>query len=125
MPINPLPPPGPSGSILDQWFYLLWARISRFIEGFLFTTDVVTGTYTVQASDQILLIKNTANCTVTLPDPATCVSKRFTVKKANANVYSITVIAVSGDIDDATSQIITDAYTAIDFVSDGTDYWII
>lgn len=31
MPLLPLEPPRPSGSILDQWFYFLWYRLSKIL----------------------------------------------------------------------------------------------
>lgn len=31
MPLLPLAPPQPSGSILDQWFYLLWSKLSSIV----------------------------------------------------------------------------------------------
>ncbi len=110
---------------LTEIFRSIAASINAGSDGILFTSTVVTGNYTLQPFEQIAIVKNTANCTVTLPDPSDCVNKRFTVKKANSNVYTVTVVATSGNIDDATSQIITTGYTSLDFVSDGTDYWII
>jgi hypothetical protein len=92
--------------------------------GHLFTTTVVTASYTATATDQLLLVNNTANCTITLPDPAVTTSKRFVVKKISNNGYTVTVTS-SGTIDNETTQVITDPYTSLDFVSDGTNYWII
>ena len=126
----------PTVSFSEQYLRLLNARLTDILrqiaatinagsDGVLFTSTVVTGNYTLQPSEQIAIVKNTANCTVTLPRPSDCVNKRFTVKKANNNVYTVTVVATTGNIDDATSQIINTGYTSLDFVSDGTGYWII
>ncbi len=110
---------------LTEVFRGIAAAVNSAADGFTFRSSSQTGNYTVQLTDQIILVKNTANCTITLPSAKDVVDKRFVVKKAINNAFTVTVVASSGNIDDAASQIITAAYTSIDMVSDGTNYWII
>lgn len=95
-------------------------------DGFLFETTGVTASYTATTADQLLLVNNTSAITVTLPAASEAEGKRFVVKKASNNNHPVTVVVSgSGTIDDSTSQVITTPYTSLDFVSDGSEYWII
>ena len=126
----------PTVTFSEQYLRLLTLRLNEVLQsianainlgsdGFLFSKTVPTGNYTVQKSDQIVLVNNSANCTITLPAASDVVDKRFTVKKISNNAFTVTVVAASGNIDNATSQVIGVAYTSLDFASDGTGYWII
>ncbi len=97
--------------------------INSSSDGFLFEISTATGNYTATTADQLILFNGTANGTVTLPDPAEAEGKRFVVK--NISAYVCTVATPSGEIDGETDADIADQYTSLDFVSDGTNYWIV
>lgn len=113
---------------LNARLYELFREISNthnaMADGFLFESTVATGNYTANTADQLILVNNTANCTITLPVASDTNGKRFVVKKVSNNPYTVTVTS-SSTIDNETSQIIDTPYTSLDFVSDGTEYWII
>jgi hypothetical protein len=51
----------------------------------------VTGNYTVQDTDSVIIVKSATAATITLPDETTLVAgRRFTVKNAGAGVCSVT-----------------------------------
>lgn len=114
---------------LNQRLYDLFRDIAKSLnlisDGFVLTVTDVTGDYTATTADQLLLVDNTAGMTVTLPGASETKNKRFIVKKISNNTFPVTVVASLGNIDDDTSVIIDVAYTSLDFVSDGTDYWIV
>lgn len=115
--------------LLNTRLYELFREIARAInalsDGFLLSTTTVTGDYTVTTADQLLLVDNTSPVTVTLLDAVETENKRFIVKKISNNSYPITVLSTSGNIDDDTSVVIDVPYTSLDFVSDGSNYWMI
>lgn len=114
---------------LNARLYELFRDVARSInsmsDGFLLTTTVVTGDYIVHTADQLLLIDNAAPVEITLPDAVDTKNKRFIVKKISNNTYPVTVISTGGLVEDDAEIVIDIAYTSIDLVSDGTDYWII
>ncbi len=102
--------------IINSFAYTL----NQFSDGYIYPSTSVTGTYNANVGDTIILASGTF--TVTLPDPAKCKNKRFTVK--NIGVGVITAETVSGNIDGAATQNLA-ALVAIDVVSDGANYWIV
>ena len=96
-------------------------QINRGADGYLYPTGSVTGAYTVNLNDTIILANGTF--TVTLPAADQCKGKRITVK--NTGIGAITVQAASGNIDNMASFIISITMESIDFVSDGTDFWMV
>lgn len=114
---------------LNQRLYDLFRDIAKSLnliaDGFVLEVTNVTGDYTATTFDQLLLVDNTTDVSVTLPPAAETENKRFIVKKISNNTSPVTVTASSGNIDDDTEVVIDAAYTSLDFVSDGTNYWMI
>ena len=110
---------------LNARLYELFRDVARannaLSDGFLFSTSTVTGNYTATTSDQLLLVSTTA--TVTLPAAVETNGKRFVVKNIGDGV--VTVVSTSGMLDGNVSIVVGVKYTSLDFVSDGTNYWII
>ena len=115
---------------LNARLYELYREIAMannaMSDGFLFEMTDVTGDYTATVVDQVLLVDNSAAVTITLPIPEDTDGKRFVVKKVSNNTSTVTVVSSGGAlIDNDASQVIISPYTSLDFVSDGTFYWII
>lgn len=101
-------------------------RINRAIEGYLFRVTSVSSNYSATVQDSVILVNTTGGArTITLPRADACKEKRFTVKKADNSANAVTVQSSSGTIDDAASYSISSAYEAADFVSDGTEFWVV
>ena len=103
----------------------MFNTINEASDGYLFTPTSVTGNYTVNVNDQIILVDNAANCSIILPNAAVANGKRYVVKKISTGTATVTVVGESGNIDDGATAVITMAYESIDCVSDGVDYWIV
>jgi hypothetical protein len=74
------------------------------------------------------LIKATAGAggiTVTLPNPATCSGKIFTVKKMDSAVGTVMVTPAAGNIDGVASYLLPNQFQYGRFVSDGANYNVI
>ena len=101
-------------------------EINRGADAYLFRVVSVTENYTAHVGDSIIIV-NADNLTITLPAADQTKEKRFTVKngRAEPTVNNTTIQAVSGLIDDASSYTASVEHEAVDFVSDGTDYWIV
>lgn len=110
--------------------YRLVFPLKQLVEGFLFEVAANTATDTDYeipvAVDFCPVDASAGNATRVLPDPSQCVGKRFTVKKIDTSVYTVTVSVKTGEtIDNSTTQVITAAYTSLCFMSDGAEYWIV
>jgi len=88
---------------------------------------------TIVASDAILLTDDviladaTAGAlTVTLPDPTLTNGRVFTVKKIDATVNTVTIAPFAAETIDGMASVSTSSPNeSIDFLSDGTDWWVI
>lgn len=82
-----------------------------------------TTTYTITTSDSVILADTTSgDFTVTLPT-AVGATKEYQIKKiAAAGV--LTIASTSGTIDGSVTLTILNQYTALTFVSDGTNWFI-
>ena len=82
--------------------------------------------YTCVYDDYLIVCDMTANISVVLPNPSTNQGKIFVVKKIG-NPHTITVTAGDGSIliDSSTSHTITNNKEAHQFISTGTQYYII
>jgi hypothetical protein len=88
------------------------------------TVSTKTGAYTVITSDGVILGDTTsAGFTITLPT-AVGATKQYTIKKIVA-ANTLTIASTSGTIDGSASLAITAQYTALTFVSDGTNWFIV
>ena len=106
-------------------FRRIVSSVNLGADGFTNNVKIITGTYTVQQEDKVLILKNTGGCTITLDDPKACKNKIFTLKVANASGHTVTLSPPSGNIDGAASLATTTHYDAIRFASDSTDYWLV
>lgn len=95
------------------WFTQIWQAISY---GWLWPVRTVTGAYTVQLADAVILING--DITVTLPLIKDAGPKRITVKVINAGGGTRTVSGNGANIDGAASVTTTTQYASWDFVPD-------
>ena len=66
------------------------------------------------------------NVTVTLPSALeSAPSTKFTVKRLSGGANTLTVTAQAGTIDGAATHSIPTQYLSYDYVSDGTNYYIV
>ncbi len=83
----------------------------------------VTASYTVLATDSVILATPTAVATITLPTPVGITGRVYTVKSLSA--FTITVAAAAGTIDGAATQALTTQYQSQQYVSDGVNWYVI
>ena len=83
-----------------------------------------TGTYTVTATDSIVLCNAaTGAFTVTLISAVGVAGRQYTFKRLNSGANNVTVAASGAQtIDGAATQVLTTQYQAIRVVSDGTNW---
>lgn len=82
-----------------------------------------TANYTTTAADSVIIGNSASAFTITLLSAATATAgKVFTVKNKGAGV--VTVASASGTIDGATTKTLAQ-WASADFVSDGTNWFII
>lgn len=103
-----------------NWFTQAWQAL---VYGWLWDTITVTADYDVQLTDSVILVDG--DITVTLPSVRKVGSKRITVKVINAGGGTRTVDGNDGNIDGSSTVTTTTQYMTWDFVSDGTNYFII
>lgn len=88
-----------------------------------------TGTYTVAATDYTILVKPTADATITLPDATTNIGRVINVKRLSGNpdlsadAFVVTIDTAGGDIDGAAASITAPNNTNYVFQSDGTNWY--
>jgi hypothetical protein len=87
-------------------------------------TQVVskTGVYTAHSGDIVLANATSGAFTVTLP--AAVADEMVWVKKTDSSTNAITVAPASGTIDGASTASVANQYDALQFVSDGTNWFI-
>ena len=90
-------------------------------------TKAVTAAYSANPVDRVVLADATGGAfTVTLPNAS---GKRgqqpITVKRMNAGGNAVTVASAGGTIDGASTTSIASQYTALSFISNGTDWLIV
>lgn len=85
----------------------------------------VSADLTLTAQDEIVYVDASAGAvTITLPDVRRFWGYEFIVKKVDASINAVTVSSPV-NIDGATTYPITVQYEAHDFVSDGTQWWVV
>jgi len=83
-----------------------------------------TGTYTASEGDLVLADTSGGGFTVTLP--AASSETVVTVKKTDSSTNTVTVATPGAEtIDGQTTIDISSQYSSRDFVSDGTDYYMV
>lgn len=91
-------------------------------ELFNFRTVVASGPILI--TDDIILA-NASPITLTLPDPAVAIGRRFTVKKIDAAVTAVTIAPFAAETIDGMASVATSTPNeAIDVTSDGTNWWV-
>jgi len=94
------------------------------------TTSRAVATYTADhtatLTDNLIKVDATGgNVTITLPPAAAAAGDGFTIKRIDSSANTVTVDGDGSEtIDDETTKDL-DQYTAIQIVSDGTEWWII
>lgn len=87
------------------------------------TVQTKTTTYT--AADHDLVLASASGGAWVLTLPAVGAGKWVTVKKTDSTANAITVTPASGTIDGAATYPITSQYVSRDFVSDGTNWFVV
>ena len=98
--------------------------INQRADAYLFRIVSTAVNYTAHVGDSLILV-TANNKTITLPAATMTKNKRYTVKNAGGSVTTTVVQGASGNIDGAANYTTTAAYEAADFISDGTNYWVI
>jgi hypothetical protein len=85
----------------------------------------ISSNYSVLTTDAILLVDTTSGTvTVTLPSPTSLKGYMFSIKKIVA-ANSLIINTVSGNIDGGSSATVTVNNVSLDFITDGTNYFIV
>ena len=87
------------------------------------TVQSKTANYVATSGDLVLMDASGGNRTVTLPAVAS--GAVCTAKKTDSSANTVTVSPASGTIDGAASKVISTQYESYDFVSDGTNWFIV
>lgn len=104
----------------QSWFTQLMGVL---LFGRFWGVKTVTANYTVQKHDSVILLN--ADAIVTLPTVREGDSKRVTVKVINAGGGTRTVDGGAVNIDGAATVTTTTQYTSWDFVTDGSNWFIV
>ena len=113
--------------ILDRFTWGVCEAIGQAADGYLYYTTSVSANYTMTLNDTVILVDATGgNKTITLKPVDQCKHKRLVIKKIDTSGNTVTIDGNASEvIDDATTYVISTAYTSIDLVSDGTKWWIV
>lgn len=103
----------------SSWLTQIWQQLVYLISA---PVTTVTAAYQVLMTDSVILING--NVTVTLPTAAEGNGKRITCKAINAGVGTRTVSGNGSNIDGAATWTTTTQYASVDFISNGTQWWI-
>lgn len=100
--------------------------INRLADGYLSSVVSVSSNYTCAINDGIVMVTTGGTGkTITLPDASKAKEKVITVMKCDAAAATITVQAVSGNINGSASTTVTGSYGVKQFASDGSDYFVV
>lgn len=92
-----------------------------------YAIKTVTANYTLAVTDYTLLVNPSANCTISLPDPAGLSGRVYIIKKVGGSDIDIQV-NISGPLEGATAISTYSIYNSGTFVklqSDGTSWYVI
>ncbi len=90
------------------------------------TVNTVNVNTTLSDLHNVVLVDASAGAkTITLPDATTCAGRQYTIKKIDATVNAVVVSGGSIKIDDVTFKNITTQWTALQIVSNGTQWYIV
>lgn len=94
--------------------------------GGIFEFDGTQPTLTDGFGNKYWFIDTTGgNVAVMLPAADESISRVYTVKRLTAGINTITVSAVSGNIDNAATHSVPTQYDKFRYASDGTNYWVV
>ena len=114
-------------TVLERWNYDVAQAIGRGADGYLYQTTSVATSHTASLNDSIVLVNATSgNKTVSLPTADKCKEKRYVIKKIDTSA-NLVIVDPSGSelIDNITAQTLSVAYSSIDVVSDGSNWWTV
>lgn len=109
------------GSVGWQTWFISLLNYVTF--GQFWPVRTVTTNYTCTKYDAVILLN--ADVTVTLPSVSVGDQKRITVKVINAGTNTRTVSGNGKNIDGAATVTTTTQYTSWDFVTDGSNWFVI
>ena len=112
--------------VIEDKFREVCAAVNGIEEGTIYVRHrpiTVATAYQALASDGIILING--DITVTLPTAASVLHKRITCKVINAGAGTRTVSGNGSNIDGAATWTTTTQYASADFVSNGTQWYIV
>lgn len=113
-------------TVLDHFFYAITREIGQAADGYLTQTTSVSTSYTASLNDSVVLVDSTGgDKTVVLPAVDESKMKRMAVKKLVAGNKVLVDTSDSALIDNVTTYTMTTALASIDFVSDGSNWWIV
>lgn len=96
------------------------------LNGFTGATTSTSSSYTMLATDAIVLVNATGgNRVVTVNNGSTYTSRIRAVKKTDTSANTVTITPSSGTIDGAATFVVTNNQDGVLFTSDGTDLHII
>lgn len=86
-----------------------------------------TANYTATAADEVILVDATSGAvTITLPAAAGVSGRRYTVKKTDLGLNTITIDPNGSElIDSALTMVISDYLQAVTLVCDGVQWWVV
>lgn len=103
-----------------NFFMQAWRQLVYLLNAPVIT---VTSAYQAVLTDSVILING--NVTVTLPTAAQAKDKRITAKAINAGAGTRTVSGNGSNIDGAATWTTTTQYVSADFVSNGTQWYVV
>ena len=109
----------------DKTLYVSDGTVFRQVPTTL-TVVTKTGAYTAVGTDSVVFCNTTSSAfTITLPAASSCKGREYVVQDSagQAGVNNITVGATAGTINGAATKVISTAYGALVFVSDGSNWF--
>jgi len=85
-----------------------------------------TAAYILTAADSVLLADATGGAfTVALPSPSSIAGRQYTIKKIDSSANTVTIASTAGNIDGATTKVLSSQWQAARVVSDGSNWFVI
>lgn len=128
--IDPRLPNGADVARLVSRLYELLRRMAQannaHSDGYVHAAQVLSGNYTQQAGDSILLVSAAGGArAITLQSAADAKGKLTTVRKTEGSANAVTLTPGSGLIDGAATLVLTAAAPKCQLVSDGTNFFTV
>jgi hypothetical protein len=90
-----------------------------------FITSTTSARDCTQSDRNVLADATEAAFRVTLPSASLCPGKAYTVKKTDSSAHAVTIVSTAGQtIDGATAHYLRSQYSAVDLVSNCTDWFV-